>query len=183
MPDIEFQALSRAVQDRDFDALALAGITTTFFLDPDNAAIFDWMREHWNKYGSSPSEHAFYQEYPHDSLEEAPEPLAYYIDELRDQRRAAMLQDTLDSIREPLKNQDTDIAIKLLGLGLDGIHQEVTELLPGHDHDQGTTGLAYRVPEHGPRHGWHTEGSVDHPGRQPQGEEEHAAHVHVHRCP
>jgi len=143
MPDIEFQALSRAVQDRDFDALALAGITTTFFLDPDNAAIFDWMREHWNKYGSSPSEDAFYQEYPHDSLEEAPEPLAYYIDELRDQRRAAMLQDTLDSIREPLKNQDTDIAIKLLGLGLDGIHQEVTELLDERMNDTGEERMSY----------------------------------------
>jgi len=46
MPDIEWQAICRTIQDRNFDALAHAGITTTFFLDPENAAVFDWMREH-----------------------------------------------------------------------------------------------------------------------------------------
>ena len=128
MPDIEWQALCRTVQDRDFDALARARITTAFFLDPENAAVFDWIREHWGKYGSSPSEDAFRREYG-DTLIETPEPLAYYIDELRDQRRYALLLDTLDAIKEPLDNQDTEIAVKLLATGLEGLHQEVTELL------------------------------------------------------
>jgi replicative DNA helicase len=128
VPDIEWQALCRTVQDRDFDALARARITTAFFLDPENAAVFDWIREHWSKYGSSPSEDAFRREYG-DTLIETPEPLAYYIDELRDQRRYALLLDTLDAIKEPLDNQDTEIAVKLLATGLEGLHQEVTELL------------------------------------------------------
>jgi len=129
MPDIEYQTICRTLQDRNFDALAQARITTAFFLDPDNAAMFDWMREHWNRYGESPSEDAFHREYPADDLIETLEPLAYYIDELRDQRRAALLQDSLDAIKDPLKNGDTDIAVKLLSAGLDGLHQEVSELL------------------------------------------------------
>jgi len=128
MPDIEWQAICRTIQDRNFDALAHAGITTTFFLDPENAAVFDWMREHWNRYGSSPSEDAFQHEYGN-TLIETPEPLAYYIDQLRDQRRYALLSDILDSVNEPYKNQETDIAVKLLASGLEGLHQEVTELL------------------------------------------------------
>jgi replicative DNA helicase len=129
LPDIEYQTICRTIQDRNFDALAHARITTAFFLDPDNAAMFDWLRDHWSRYGESPSEEAFQREYPADPLMETPEPLAYYIDELRDQRRYALLTGILDNLREPLKNQDTDIAVKIMASGLEGLHQEVTELL------------------------------------------------------
>jgi len=143
MPDIEYQTLCRAIQDRDFNTLAHARITDAFFLDPDNAAVFDWMRDHWSRYGSSPSEDAFHREYPADNLIETPEPLSYYVDELREQRRYAMLTGMLDSVKEPLKNQDTDIAVKLLATGLEGLHQEVTELLDEKLNDTGEERVTY----------------------------------------
>jgi replicative DNA helicase len=129
MPDIEYQTICRTLQERNFDALAHARITTAFFLDPDNAAMFNWARDHWAKYGESPSEEAFHREYPADNLIETPEPLAYYIDELRDQRKYAMLTDMLDGVKDSLINQDSDIAVRLLATGLEGIQLEVTELL------------------------------------------------------
>jgi len=126
--DIEFDTLCRTIQDRNFDALADAGITTAFFLDEGNAAIFDWMRGHWTRYGASPSEDAYYREWPQDALVETPEPLTYYIDELRDVRRWHLLNEMLDGVKQPMKNVDTDIVVKLLASGLEGLHQEVTEL-------------------------------------------------------
>lgn len=129
MPDIEYQTICRAIHDRNFDALAHARITNEFFLDPDNEAIFVWAREHWARYGESPSPEAFHREYPADALIETPEPLTYYIDELREQRRYAMLQDMLDGVKTSLVNNDTDIAVRLLATGLEGIQLEVTELL------------------------------------------------------
>lgn len=127
--DIEFDTLCRTIQDRNFDALAIAGITTAFFLDEGNAALFNWMHDHWTRYGASPSEDAFHHEYPADPLVETPEPLPYYIDELRDQRRWHLLNEMLTDVQEPMKNVDTNIAVKLLASGLEGLHQEVTELL------------------------------------------------------
>jgi replicative DNA helicase len=141
--DIEFQTLCRAIEDRNFDALAQARITDAFFLDPDNAAVFDWMRDHWSRYGTSPSDDAFRREYPADNLIETPEPLGYYIDELRDQRRYALLTGMLDSVKEPLKNQDTDIAIKLLASGLENLHIEVTELQDERLNDTGEERVSY----------------------------------------
>lgn len=143
MPDIEYQTICRAIYDRNFDALAHARITNAFFLDPDNAAMFDWAREHWARYGESPSEEAFHREYPADGLIETPEPLSYYIDELREQRRYALLQDMLDGVKDSLINQDTDIAVRLLATGLEGIQLEVTELLDDRLNDSGEERMSY----------------------------------------
>jgi archaellum biogenesis ATPase FlaH len=143
MADIEYQTICRTLRERNFDALEHARITSAFFLDPDNAAVFDWMKEHWSKYQESPSEEAFHREYPADQLIETAEPLAYYIDELRDQRRYAMLNDMLDGIKEPLNNNDTDIAVRLLAAGLEGLQLEVTELLDEWVNDTGEERMSY----------------------------------------
>jgi replicative DNA helicase len=143
MPDIEYQTICRTIQERNFDALAHARITTNFFLDPDNSAMFDWVRDHWSKYGESPSEDAFHREYPADNLIETPEPLAYYISELREQRKYALLIDMLDNIKEPLNNNDTDIAVRLLAMGLEGLQLEVTELLDERMNDTGEERVSY----------------------------------------
>lgn len=132
MADLEFQILCRAIEEHGFGALAEARITHSFFQDADNAAMFDWMRDHWAKYGETPSEDAYYREYPADNLIETPEPLAYYIDELRDQYRLAGLLSLIESTKEPIRNRDSEIAIKLLAGGLEALHIEVADL---HDND------------------------------------------------
>ena len=134
MADLEFQILCKAIEAHGFDALAEARITHAFFLDPDNAAVFDWMRDHWAKYGETPSEDAYYREYPADRLIETPEPLDYYIDELRDQHRLAGLLTLIESTKDPIGNRDSEIAIKLLASGLEALHIEVADL-----HDQDAT--------------------------------------------
>jgi hypothetical protein len=143
MPDIEYQTICRAIQERNFDALIHARITNAFFLDPDNGAMFDWGRDHCDRYGESPSEEAFHREYPADGLIETPEPLAYYIDELREQRRYALLTDMLDSIKDPIRNQDTGIAVKLLATGLESLQLEVTELLDEQLNNTGDERVGY----------------------------------------
>jgi replicative DNA helicase len=126
--DTEWSLLSKTVEVRGFQALAQARITQSFFMDPDNAAVYGWMLDHWTRYGESPGEEAFHHEYPADNLIETPEPLAYYIDELREAYRYGRLTGVMDSARDALKNHDTGIATKLLATGLEALQIEVVDL-------------------------------------------------------
>jgi len=152
--DIEWELLSKTIETRSFQTLAEARITEDFFSE-DNVAVFRWVRDHWLRYGESPGEAAYQREYPADLLVETQEPLAYYIDELRDHHRLALLNGMLDEIKDPMRNSDGDIVIKILSAGLENIHQEVSathdmalhdadvmaELLDYHDNVGTVTGL------------------------------------------
>lgn len=127
MPDIQWETLSRAVRDRAFQSLVEARITGDYFSD-DNRPVFDWMREHWNRYGESPSERAYNREFPADQLVDTPEPMAYYVDELREAYRYERIGVMLDGIKDPLQNHDTGIVLKLLAAGIEGIHTDVADL-------------------------------------------------------
>jgi replicative DNA helicase len=127
MPDIQWETISRCIQDRAFQALAEARVTRDYF-SGDNQPVFDWICEHWNKYGQSPSESAYYREYA-DQLVATPEPMAYYIDELREAYRYERIMMLLDSIQPPLGNHDTQIVLKLIAGGLESIHTDVADLL------------------------------------------------------
>jgi replicative DNA helicase len=128
LPDIQWETISRTIKDRAFQTLAEARITSEYFSE-DNVPVFEWVRNHWTKYGESPSEQAYYHEFPADLLVETPEPMAYYVDELRESYRYFRIIQMLDTIKEPLDNHDTAIVLKLLAGGVQDIHTDVVELL------------------------------------------------------
>ena len=135
--DIEYLILCKMLEVSDgFQAVAEARITHNFFVDEGNAERFRWMQDHWSTYGASPGEEAFHREYPSDSLVKTPEPLAYYIDELRDYHKMVLLTTLTDEIQGPMKNGDGDIVTKILAAGLEGLHIEVADL---HDLDASRT--------------------------------------------
>jgi hypothetical protein len=125
MADIEWQLLCKTIETRSFQSLAEARITEDFFTE-ENVAVFRWMRDHWLKYGESPGEAAYYREWPHDALVETPEPLVYYVDELRDHHRTVLVTTMLDQIKKPMTNGDSEIVVKILAAGLEEIQTEVS---------------------------------------------------------
>lgn len=126
--DIEFALLSKILKEQNFEDLSLAGITQSYFADPDNAAIYTWIRDHRSRYGKSPGLEAFRHEWPVDDLAETPEPLQYYVDEIRTQRKYTLVNVMLDEVREPLKQGDADMVVKIMAASLGGIHTEVNSL-------------------------------------------------------
>lgn len=130
--DIEWATLSKTIEVGGFDALAEAHVTTSFFLDPENAQVFKWVHDHWIDHGVTPGEEAFGHRFPGYSLVDTPEPLQYYLAELRSQRRFALVNGMLDAVKEPLKRGDSDIAIKILNSSLESLHTEIIDL---HDED------------------------------------------------
>jgi replicative DNA helicase len=126
--DIEWATLSKVIEVGGFDAVAEARIGPAFFMDPDNAEVFGWIHEHWTEHGVTPGQDAFRHEFPSYDLIDTPEPLAYYLDELRDQHRYALVNEMLDNIKEPLRKGDSSIAIKILNSSLESIHTEIADL-------------------------------------------------------
>jgi replicative DNA helicase len=126
--DIEYSTLCKVIEVGGFDALAQARITDAFFMDEENLRVFQWAHQHWDRHGVSPGHEAFDHEFPHLSLIETPEPLDYYLDELRDQRKYALVMGAIDEIKGPLSQNNADQAVKILHAALDGIHLEVNDL-------------------------------------------------------
>lgn len=126
--DVEYSTLCKVIDGGGFDILAAARITDAFFMDEENLRVFQWMHEHWNRHGVSPGHGAFTHEFPHLSVIETPEPLDYYLDELRDQRKYALVMGAIDEIKEPLGLGNANQAVKILHAALDSIHLEVNEL-------------------------------------------------------
>lgn len=126
--DIEWAILSKTIEVGGFDALVEAHVGASYFMDTDNAQVFRWIHHHWTEYGVTPGAEAFHHEFPSYALITTPEPLDYYVGELRSQRRFAMVNDMLDTIKEPLRRGDSDIAIKILNTSLEGIHTEIADL-------------------------------------------------------
>src|SRR5262252_5095855 len=100
--DIEFSTLCKCIDVGGYDQMVDARITASFFLDEENLRIFEWMQTHWNRYGASPRYEAFNHEFPNIPMLKTPEPLEYYISELRDQRRYSLVNEALDKVKEPL---------------------------------------------------------------------------------
>jgi replicative DNA helicase len=126
--DIEWATLSKVIEVDGFDSMVESHIGASFFLDPDNVDVFGWIREHWTEHGNTPGEDAFHHEYPGFALMETPEPLAYYLGELREQRRFSLINGMLDDIKEPLRRGDSGVAIKILNSSLESMHTEIADL-------------------------------------------------------
>jgi archaellum biogenesis ATPase FlaH len=126
--DIEWATLCKAVESGDFRALLDARIRTSYFQDPDNAQVFRWMQTFWTDHSASPTEGALHHEFPNYALVETPEPLSWYLDELRDAHRYSLVIEILDQVREPLKRSDANTALKVLAHGLENAHTEVSDL-------------------------------------------------------
>jgi replicative DNA helicase len=126
--DVEWATLSKVIEVGGFNDVAEARIGPAFFMDPDNAQVFRWMQEHWSEHGVTPGEEAFRHRFPGYALIETPEPLGYYLGELRDQRQYSLLNGMLDTIKEPLRRGDSNIAIKILNSSLENLHTEIADL-------------------------------------------------------
>jgi len=126
--DIEWATLSKTIDTGGFDVLAQAHVGQAFFMDPDNVDVFQWMRDHWERHGNTPGKEAFHHRFPGYALIDTPEPLQYYLGELRDQRSYALVTSMLDSIKDPMKRGDSAVAVKILNSSLENLHVEIADL-------------------------------------------------------
>jgi len=149
--DVERNLISKAVREQDLKPLFEAKITVDFFQDEEHRKVFLWVGEYYARYGECPTSKALKQEFASYSLIDTSEPYAYYLDEMRDRRKHALMTETLQASAQAVQAGETDEAVKHLTDGLLKIGTEVSVLRDTNLVETGETRLErYRIMRDNP---------------------------------
>lgn len=132
MADIERLLIAKVIADRDITAIIDGKITDDFFLDEEHLGVLGWMREHFTEHGSSPSEQALKANYPTYRLPETPEPMGWYLAEIRKKHRYEVLSEAVQEAAYDLEEEKLDAASRRLQKALD---QSNADISPLRDHE------------------------------------------------
>lgn len=103
--DIEHGALCRIITDRDIATAIEMHLGDEYFEDPANLRVWKMITEHWKDHGSVPDITSVNRAYPTFTVYAYPEPLRYYLDELRDRKRMRI---ALAATQEAMKILDDE---------------------------------------------------------------------------
>jgi replicative DNA helicase len=95
--DVEHAIISEIVYDEDMGAAAEARLTPDYFTDDNHRLVFELITDHWLTHGKVPGEDVIHSAYPRYELGEYEEPLAYYVEQIRDRRMLRLLVDGIQS--------------------------------------------------------------------------------------
>ena len=91
MADFGRLLISKVVIDKDLITAMSSGVRVEWFEDAEHAAVYGWMQEYFSRYGKTPTVRATRSQFPNYRLIRADEPYAYYVDQLREQRKRAII--------------------------------------------------------------------------------------------
>lgn len=129
MADVERLLLAKVIRDQAMAEFAETRITDKFFIDEEHLMVLAWMQEHYSKYGSSPGEQALKANYPNYRLPATPEPLTYYVDQLRKAYRYDTIGRAVSDAAEVLEDEgDEAEAQRLLELALNEVNTVASPL-------------------------------------------------------
>lgn len=127
---IERGLIAAVVADNKIEPAIDAKITVDFFADPEYARCWEFILEHWQKYECTPSPKVLAANFPDQwkRFREPEEPLAYYLDEIREARRKEIAQDGIVRAVDALNDGDVEDAIAMLGQAVMDANIEVSTL-------------------------------------------------------
>jgi replicative DNA helicase len=115
----EKRLLSKAIADKNLTALFERNVTSAWFADDDDRRVWNFVRDHYSKYGESPSLEVIKDNYPTYALVPVEDSLDYLVDAVISARRkfatARMLSEAIDHVE---KKQDHEGAIIALQRGM-----------------------------------------------------------------
>lgn len=112
---VERGIISAVLRDRKIEPVIEARITDEFFSDDEHREVWLFVKEHWTKYSEVPEHRTLRSNFPSWKVVESAEPLAFYIDEMREHRRMDIAQDGYLRATEALQNDDVAEAIAVMG--------------------------------------------------------------------
>lgn len=127
--DVEKSLLSKAISDKNLLPILDAGIKSSFFLDGEHLAVFNWCLEFWNDYNESPGIEALRAIFPEYRLTPTEEPYDFYVDQMMARRQWEMVVDTLEQVREPMEDEDSATALKIMASQIELIHSETLRVV------------------------------------------------------
>jgi replicative DNA helicase len=134
--DVQNACLTKIVQDGNLLPFIESKITAEFFTDDKHAQVWKLVLEHYKSHGKPPSEEAVHKAYPTYVFEDCPEPISYYLNQLKQDRKKVILiryaQEFLDRVQEeegPNIGDDLELILR------QGMSQAAHEISQGRDTD------------------------------------------------
>lgn len=112
--DVERLLVSRIIQDKDFTPVADASVTSKFFLDPQNRAVFEGIVRHVANYSQVPTLAAIRADFPEYKFVKVEDSFAFLIDKIREQHALSLIAEGMNEAVDAHENSDVARATSAL---------------------------------------------------------------------
>ena len=134
--DTQHACLSKIVVDGELLPFIESKITYDFFPDTRHFQIWEMVLEHYKKYGKPPSIEAVHKAYPTYDFDSYPEPVGYYLNQLKQDRKKVILTSHVQEFAQRLNEEEgPDIGDDLEVILRQGMSQAAHEISQGRDTD------------------------------------------------
>lgn len=122
--DNELRLLSRAIRTRDIKPILQRGLKDDWFYVDEYRAVWQFLRQHWTKYGEVPTAVTVKDNFPTFKLLDVQDSLDYLLDQLVEYRRRQKTIDMVQTATEALSTYDHNAALQTINQGLAKIMDE-----------------------------------------------------------
>lgn len=126
--DVERGLVAKVVATGEIIPAIEAKVTANWFAGAEHGRVWGWLLEFWNRHGETATAEALHHAYPTYRLPPTPEPLSWYLDEVREQRKYYIVSDGLAEIVEEVDKGETDTAVSKMSALVADVSMEVTAL-------------------------------------------------------
>ena len=121
----ELRLLNRALNDNTLAPLFDRNVNSSWFANPDERATWEFMRDHFRKYGECPSYEVLMARFPNHDYFQVTDSIDYLIDQVQANKRKLatnnMIRDAIELIE---KSEDHESALVALQRGLIKLDEE-----------------------------------------------------------
>lgn len=134
--DVQNACLTKIVQNGELLPFIESKITAEFFTDDKHTQVWELVLEHYKSHGKPPSEEAVHKAYPTYSFEDYPEPLSYYLNQLKQDRKKVILMKSMQDFAQRVNSEEgPHIGDDLELILRQGMAQAAHEISQGRDTD------------------------------------------------
>lgn len=108
MADWQHAFLSKLILEQEMTAAVNAGITAAFFRDERYAAVYTFMADHWNRFGTPADVEVVRHEYPNITWKPQTQPIGYLIERMRQDRKYVLVMQGMSAAAEFISDERPD---------------------------------------------------------------------------
>ena len=134
--DHQLGLLTRIIHDAEMVTAVNARVTPEFFTDDKYRRVYEYLQDHWRRYGTSADLAVVANAFPSYEWPVFVQTIGYFIDSLRQRRKEVILMDALSSAAQYLNSKDDPDSLDQMEITLrDALIKTRLETAPTYDID------------------------------------------------